>query len=274
MIQAKEYISKGGIDFANEVLQEALGSQKAAEIMEGVQSVIKVTGFRRLREVDPEEILDFIRKEHPQTVALILANLRPEQSAAILAKLPAQKQQDIAYRIATIQKIPPEVIEGIEVALEAQFESTIKGELTIPEGAKIMAELLNSADRAIEKSVLAELGTKDPELATEIKELMFVFEDIVTLSAKDLQRVLLEVKTEDLAIALKGTTDDLKSSVFANVSKRLAAIIQEEMDLLGPVRLQYVEEAQKRIVEAVLDLEDREEIANIGDNKKGGIIVE
>ena len=260
LIQAREYISKGGMDYASEVLEGALGAQRAAETLNKVQNIMHVTGFRRLRQVPATDLLEVVQAEHPQTMALILVNLKPEQSAAILKELPQEVQQDIIYRIATMERISPEMVDRIEAALESRFETTISGELSALEGTKTAAELLNLSDRATEKRVLAELGTKDPDLATEIKNLMFVFEDIVGLDSKAVIRILQEVEGRDIAMSLKVASEEVKSVVFANVSERVATGIQEEMDFLGPVRLGDVEEAQRKVVDVITDLEERGEI--------------
>ncbi|HUU27749.1 MAG TPA: flagellar motor switch protein FliG [archaeon] len=267
MVLAQEYIAQGGIDYARSVLEQALGGPRAAQVLAKVQSALHVSGFKLLKRVDPGQLLNFIMNEHPQTVAVIMAHLDSQQAAAILAELPEQLQNELIYRIATMGKINPEVLNDVEKVLESQLESVLGQDLSQAGGTSAVADILNLADRATERKILDNLVQKDPELATEVKNLMFVFDDILMLDDKSMQRVLKEVDTKDLSMALKGTSDEMKTKVFKNVSERVATLIQEEMDFMGPVRLRDVEEVQQRIVDVVRSLEEDGEIVISG---KGG----
>ncbi|RKY86910.1 flagellar motor switch protein FliG [candidate division KSB1 bacterium] len=264
MIMAQEYISQGGLEYAKQVLEKALGPRKAHEIVSKVESAIHVSGFKLLKEVDPNQLLNFIQHEHPQTISLILANLEPQQTASILADLPPEIKADVAYRIATMGKISPDLLSDIEGVLENQVESVFGQDLSAAGGAKAVAEILNLSSRSTEKTILADLEKRNPELATEIKNLMFVFEDIVLLDDRSVQRVLREVESKDLSLALKVATDEVKDLIFRNMSERAANIIKEELEFMGPVRLKDVEEAQMKIVEVIRNLEEEGEIVISG----------
>jgi len=264
MIMAQEYISQGGLEYAKNVLEKALGPRKAHELVSKVESAIHVSGFKLLKDVDPNQLLNFIQHEHPQTISLILANLDSGQTAAILADLPPEIQADVAYRIATMGKISPDLLNDIEGVLENQVESVFGQDLSAAGGAKAVAEILNLATRSTEKTILADLEKRNPELATEIKNLMFVFEDCVLLDDRSVQRVLREVESKDLSMALKVATDEVKDLIFRNMSERAANIIKEELDFMGPVRLKDVEECQMKIVEVIRTLEEEGEIVISG----------
>jgi flagellar motor switch protein FliG len=267
MVLAQEYIAQGGIEYARNVLEQALGGPRAAQILAKVQSALHVSGFKLLKKVDPAQLLNFIMNEHPQTVAVIMAHLDAQQAASILAELPEQLQNEIVYRIATMGKISPELLNDVEKVLESQLESVLGQDLSQAGGAQSIAEILNLADRATERKILDNLVQKDPELATEVKNLMFVFDDILLLDDKSMQRVLKEIDVKDLSVALKGTSEEMRIKIFNNVSERVSLLIQEEMDFMGPVRLRDVEEIQQRIVDIVRSLEEDGEIVISG---KGG----
>ncbi len=264
MIMAQEYISQGGIDYAKGVLEKALGPRKAHELVAKVESAIHVSGFKLLKDVDANQLLSFIQNEHPQTISLILANLEPDQTAAIISDLPPELQADVAFRIATMGKISPDLLNDIEGVLENQVETVFGQDLSSAGGAKAVAEILNMAGRSTEKTILADLEKRNPELATEIKNLMFTFDDIVLLDDKSVQRVLREVDTKDLTLALKAANDELKDLIFRNMSERASNLLREELDFMGPVRLKDVEEAQMKIVEIVSTLEEDGEIVISG----------
>jgi len=267
MVLAQEYIASGGMDYARSVLEQALGGPRAAQILAKVQGSLHVSGFKLLKKVDPAQLINFIMNEHPQTVAVIMSQLEPEQAASILAELPEQLQNEIVFRVATMGKINPELLNDVEKVLESQLESVLGQDFSSAGGAHTVAEILNLADRATERKILDNLVQKDPELATEVKNLMFVFDDMMLLDDKSLQRVMKEIDVKDLSMALKGTTEELKEKCFNNVSERVATLIQEEMDFMGPVRLRDVEEVQQRIVDVVRSLEEDGEIVISG---KGG----
>ena len=229
-----------------------------------MEAAIHVSGFKLLKDVEPNQLLNFIQHEHPQTISLILANLESDQTAAILSELPPETQTEVAYRIAIMGKISPEMLNDIEGVLEAQVETFFGQEMSAAGGPKSVAEILNQAGRSTEKSVLSDLEKRNPELATEIKNLMFVFEDLVLLDDKSIQRVMREVDTKDLSLALKASTEDVKETVFRNMSERAASMIKEELDFMGPVRLKDVEESQLKIVEVIRSLEEEGEIVISG----------
>jgi flagellar motor switch protein FliG len=264
MIMAQEYISQGGIEYAKVLLEKALGPRKAHEIVSKVESAIHVSGFKLLKEVDPNQLLNFIQHEHPQTISLILANLEPEQTAQIIADLPPEIQSEVAYRIATMGKISPDLLADIESIIESQVETVFGQELSAAGGVKSVAEILNLAGRSTEKTILGDLEKRNPELATEIKNLMFVFEDITLLDDRSIQRVLREVDSKELSLALKVSTDEVKDTIFRNMSERASGLIKEELEFMGPVRLKDVEEAQMKIVEVIRTLEEEGEIVISG----------
>ncbi|MFC1725550.1 flagellar motor switch protein FliG [candidate division KSB1 bacterium] len=260
MIMAQEYISQGGLDYAKNVLEKALGPRKAHEVVSRVESAIHVSGFKLLKEVDPNQLLNFIQHEHPQTISLILANLESEQTSAIISDLPPEIQADVAYRIATMGKISPDLLSDIEGVLENQVETVFGQDLSAAGGAKAVAEILNLASRSVEKAILSDLEKRNPELATEIKNLMFVFEDIVLLDDRSVQRVLREVESKDLGLALKMSTDEVRELIFRNMSERASNLLKEELEYMGPVRVKDVEEAQLKIVEVIRNLEEDGEV--------------
>ncbi len=264
MIMAQEYISQGGIDYAKGVLEKALGPRKAHDIVSKVETAIHVSGFKLLKDVDPNQLLNFIQHEHPQTISLILANLEPQQTASIMADLQPALQADVAFRMATMGKISPDLLNDIESVLESQVETVFGQDLSSAGGAKAVAEILNMASRSTEKTILSDLDIRNPNLATEIKNLMFTFDDVVLLDDRSIQRVLREVDTKDLSLALKVASDDLKESFFRNMSERAANLIREELSFMGPVRLRDVEESQMKVVEVVRSLEEDGEIVISG----------
>ena len=219
-----------------------------------------MTGFRLLQSINPADLLNYLQKEHPQTIALILANMKYGQAAGIISELPTELQGEVAYRLATMGKTSPELLQEIEEALTTQMGGSFGSRMSASGGAKALAEILNSASRGVDTNILETLIQKDPELATEIKNLMFVFEDVATLRDKDIQKILKSVNSKSLAMALKVVSDDLKEMIFNNMSQQAAESLAEEIEYLGPVRLREVEEAQVNIVENVREMENRGEI--------------
>jgi len=264
MIMAQEYISQGGLDYAKGVLEKALGPRKAHEIVAKVESAIHVSGFKLLKDVDPNQLMNFIQHEHPQTISLILANLEPSQTASIVSDLPPDLQADVAFRIATMGKISPDLLNDIESVLETQVETVFGQDLSAAGGAKSVAEILNMASRTTERTILSDLEKRNPDLATEIKNLMFTFDDIVLLDDKSIQRVLREIDSKDLSLSLKIAGEELKDLIFRNMSERAANLIKEELEFMGPVRLKDVEESQMKIVDIVRSLEEDGEIVISG----------
>ncbi|MEW6413033.1 MAG: flagellar motor switch protein FliG [Candidatus Zixiibacteriota bacterium] len=273
VFMARQYISQGGVDFAQQILEKAVGAQKAREIMHRLESSIHSKGFSLLKDIDPKQLTSFLQNEHPQTISLILTQLNPQHAAAVLSELAPELQGEVALRIAMMEKIAPEILKEIEQTLEGHFERTAGGEMSSSGGAKAIAEILNLIDTTAEKNILQSLEAEDADLAAEIKNMMFVFDDLVLLDDRSIQRLLKEIETKDIAVALKATTDEVKKKIFANVSERVAVMIQEEMEFMGPTRLSDVEAAQGRIVEAVRRLEEEGQIIISGRGGKEDIIV-
>ncbi|PKR87056.1 flagellar motor switch protein FliG [Heyndrickxia camelliae] len=257
---AQDYISQGGIGYAKTVLEKALGPEQAATIINRLTSSLQVKPFDFARRAEPSQILNFIQNEHPQTIALILSYLEPEKAGQILSELPQDVQADIARRIAIMDRTSPEIISEVEAILEQKLSSTVTQDYTQTGGIEAVVEVLNGVDRSTEKTILDSLEIQDPELAEEIKKRMFVFEDIVTLDNRSIQRVIREADNEDLLLSLKVSSEEVKDVVFRNMSSRMVETFKEEMEFMGPVRLRDVEEAQSRIVTIIRKLEDSGEI--------------
>jgi flagellar motor switch protein FliG len=257
---AQEYIAEGGISYAKEILEKALGTQKALEVINRLTVSLQVRPFDFVRKADPSQLLNFIQGEHPQTIALILAYLRPNQASAVLSALPQEKQADVARRIATMDRTSPEIIKEVERVLEKKLSSLVTEDYTSAGGIQAIVDILNSVDRGTEKHIIETLEIEDTDLAEEIKKRMFVFDDIITLDSRSIQRFLREVDNNQLALALKGSSEEVQKIIFANMSKRLVEMIKEDMEFMGPVRLRDVEEAQQKIVNIIRKLEDAGEI--------------
>lgn len=260
MAVAQEYITQGGIAYAKDVLEKALGEEEAMEIINRLTSTLQVRPFDFARKAEPAQILNFIQNEHPQTIALILAYLDSEQAGQILSSLPQELQADVAKRIAIMDSTTPEIIQEVENILEKKLSATVTQDFTQAGGIESVVEVLNSVDRSTERTILDALEIQDPELAEEIKKRMFVFEDIVTLDNRSIQRVIRDVENEDLMLALKVASDEVKEVIFSNMSQRMSQTFKEEMEYMGPVRLRDVEEAQTRIVATIRRLEEAGEI--------------
>ena len=257
---AQQYIAEGGIAYAKELLEKALGEEKAKDVIGKLTASLQVRPFEFIRKTDPSQLLNFIQDEHPQTIALILSYLPSGQSAQVMSALPPEKQADVAKRVATMDRTSPDIIKEVENVLERKLASLVNQDYTIVGGVDAIVEILNAVDRGTERHILETLEIEEPELADEIRRKMFVFEDILSLDDKSIQRVLRDVDNNDLAIALKNANEEVQNVIFNNLSKRLAAMIKEDMDYMGPVRLKDVEEAQQKIVNIVRKLEDSSEI--------------
>lgn len=260
LMAAQNFITTGGIDYARELLEKSFGSQKAIEIINRLTSSLQVRPFDFIRRTDPAHLLNFIQQEHPQTIALILAYLEPAKSSAILQNLPPEIQSDVARRIATMDRTTPEVLREVERVLEKKLSTVSNEDYTSAGGVDSIVEILNLVDRTSEKSIIESLEDEDPDLAEEIKKKMFIFEDIVMLSDRDIGKVLREVNTEDLSKALKQVDTEVQDKIFRNISKRAGTMLREEMEYMGPIRIKDVEEAQQKIVSAIRHLEDKGEI--------------
>lgn len=260
LFMAQEYISQGGIEYAREILDRALGPHRAGDIISRLTASLQIRPFDFARRTDPAQLLNFIQNEHPQTIALIMAYLNPEQAGIILSALPPAKQVDVARRLATMDRTPPEVLSEVETLLERKISSFMTSEFTTAGGVESTVEVLNRTDRATERTILEALTDQDPELAEEIKRRMFVFEDITLLDDRSIQQVLREVESKDLALALKTASEEVGNRIYKNMSKRASEMLREDIKFMGPVRLRDVEDAQQRIVNVVRKLEEAGEI--------------
>ncbi|MEW6181654.1 MAG: flagellar motor switch protein FliG [Bacillota bacterium] len=256
----RDHIVHGGVKHARDILEKTVGHGKAEEIIRRLTQTAAIIPFSSLRKTDPKHLLSFIRDEHPQTIALILSYLDPAQSAAIISAMPQEVQSDIAKRVATMERISPEIAHEVQRVLENKMTTVVSVEQTQVGGVESLVNILNMVDRAAEKSILEDLENEDPTLAEEIRKRMFMFEDIVKLDDVSIQRILREVNTKDLAIALRGAVEEVKSRIFKNMSQRAGQMLKEELEYMGPVRLKQVEEAQQKIVKVIRALEENGEI--------------
>ncbi len=257
---AQKYIAEGGIGYAKELLDKALGNEKAQEVISRLTASLQVRPFEFVRKTDPSQLLNFIQDEHPQTIAMILSYLSSAQAAVVLGALPPEKQADVAKRIAMMDRTSPDVIKEVERVLERKLSSLVNQDYTIVGGVDAVVNILNTVDRSTEKHIMESLEIEEPELADEIRKKMFVFEDILLLDDRAIQRVLRDVDNADLGMALKSANEEVQNVIFKNLSKRLAAMIKEDMEFMGPVRMKDVEEAQQKIVSVIRKLEDAGEI--------------
>ncbi len=260
MAMAKTYLSSGGLEYAQNVLEKALGAEKASAIISRLTTSLQVRPFDFLHKTDPSQLLNFIQNEHPQTIALIMAYLDPDQAATILSSLPQERQAEVAKRIAIMDRTSPDVLREVERVLERKLSALVTQDFTDAGGVKAIVEVLNRVDRTTEKGIVDALEVDNPELTDEIKKLMFVFEDIVMIDDRSLQMVLREVDAKDLSLALKATNADVQDKVFKNMSKRAGDMLREEIEFMGPVKIRDVEEAQQRIVGVIRRLEEKGEI--------------
>jgi flagellar motor switch protein FliG len=269
---AQEYISQGGVEYAHELLEKALGANKAMEIINRLQGSLQMTPFDYIKRTDPQQLLNFIQSEHPQTIALILAHLNPEHAATILGALPLEVQVDVATRIAILDRAAPDVVMEIERVLERRISAIFTQEFTAAGGVRSLAEVLNRADRSTEKAIMEKLEESNPTLAEEVKRLMFVFDDLIALDNRTIQQILREVDAKDLALALKGAKEEVKEHLLKNMSNRAKAMIIEDMEVMGPVRLKNAEEAQQKIINVVRQLEEQGEIVVARGGDEGAMV--
>lgn len=257
---AQQYIAEGGINYAKELLEKALGSEKAMDVIGRLTASLQVKPFEFVRKTEPAQLLNFIQDEHPQTIALILSYLSPLQSAMVLSSLSPDRQADVVKRIAMMDRTSPDVIKEVERILESKLSNLVNQDYSIVGGVDAVVDILNTVDRGTEKHIMETLEIEEPEMADEIRKKMFVFEDILLLDDRAIQRVLRDVDNGDLAMALKGANEEVQNVIFNNMSKRLAVMIREDMEFMGPVRMKDVEEAQQKIVSVIRKLEDSAEI--------------
>lgn len=260
MMMARQYVSQGGLEYARQVLEKAWGMRKAEEILKRIEAATEVSAFFLLQTVDDTQLLSFLQEEHPQTAALILANLKPKQAATVISQLSEDLQSEIAFRLATMEKTSPEMVREIENVLREQMGDMFGTDMRSTGGAYAVAEILNNATRAAEKNILDHLRERDPELAVEVANLMFLFEDLVTLSDTSIQKIIKEVDTKVLALSLKATSEELQGKIFDNMSARAGGMLKDEIEFLGPVRVTEVESAQTQILDVIRRLDETGEI--------------
>jgi flagellar motor switch protein FliG len=253
---AQDYIAEGGLEYAREILERAVGDAKALEIINRLSSFVQVAPFEFLRRTDPSQVTNFIQHEHPQTIALILAYMPSEVSSQVLTGLPERLQSEVAMRIAVMDRTAPEVIRQVEEVMERKLASIINQDFTSAGGVRALVDMLNLVDRTTERHILESLDETSPELAEEVRKLMFVFEDILLLDDRSIQQLLKEVEIKDVALALKGTNEDVQEKVYANMSQRAAGMLKEDMAYMGPQRRRVIEEAQQKVVGVVRRLEE------------------
>lgn len=256
MAVANRYVTHGGVEFARALLEKSFGPEHTMQILTRLQSSLQEVPFQFLNRADPGQVVSFIQEEHPQTISLILAHLNPATSAIILSSLPPDVQSDVVRRIAGMERTPPEVVREVERVLERKMAAVFSQGFTFAGGIKEVAEILNSIDRATEKAIMMQLEEKDPELAEEISRLMFTFDDIIYVDDSGIQKVLREIESKDLALALKATSEAVKDKILKNMSERARDMILEEIDFMGPQRLRNVEEAQQKVVAIIRRLEE------------------
>jgi flagellar motor switch protein FliG len=273
LVMAKAYVDRGGLSYARNLLTESLGKEQADQLMAAIEHSVHKEPFSFLHKTESENLLTFIQDEHPQTIALILAHLPPSKASEILVGLSPSKQIAVVGRIANMEQTSPEVIREVEAGLETRLSGIVGTRLARVGGVEHVAEMLNLADRSTEKSILESLEGEDPDLVEQIRRLMFVFEDILLVNDKGIQAVLKEIDNEDLALALKTASDELKEKIFSNMSERAQQLIQEDMEYMGPVRLSDVEGAQQKIVDVVRRLEDAGEIIIAGRGGEKELVV-
>jgi flagellar motor switch protein FliG len=270
--KAQQYIAEGGVMQARNVLEAAYGPARAEEILARIQMAMQVVPFDFLKHADPGQVLSFIQDEHPQTISLILAYMPVESAAGILSRLSPELRTDVAGRIAMMEQTPPEVIKRVEQVLEKKISSVIGQELTQAGGPKALVDLLNRVDRSTERLIIENLSDTSPELADTVRNMMFVFEDVVVLEDKAIQSLLKEVDAKELATALKGVNSNVQEKIFRNMSERAMAMLKEDMEFMGPVRMRVVEEAQQKIVSVIRRLEESGEIVVSRSNEEDMLV--
>jgi flagellar motor switch protein FliG len=255
-VLAEDYIAEGGVDYARNILERSLGSSRADEVIGRLAATIERRPFEFLRRTPPEQIHVFLRNESPQTIALVVANLHTTLAAKVLSLLDADEQAEVARRVAKMAETRPEVVEQVEAVMRQKLSNVIAQEYAAAGGVKSLADILNHSDRSTERNVLDELAKSEAELAEEVRLLLFTFEDVVKLDDRSIQMVLKEVDQKDLAIALRGVNEDVRSRIFSNMSERGAELLKEEIEFQPPQRRRIIEEAQGRIVGVVRRLEE------------------
>ncbi len=258
--EAQKYMVDGGYDYAQAILEQTLGPQKASELMKRLRESSKIKPFTFVRNADAKQLVNMIGQEHPQTIAFILSYLDSDQAAMVLSELPQEIQSDIARRIAVMERTSPQIIKGVESVMKERLSTIFQQDFTAAGGIGAIVDILNNVDRGTEKLILEELEKEDAELVEEIRQQMFIFDDIVNLDDASIQRVVRDLDNNDIAMALKGSGDEVRTRIFKNISKRAGEILQENMEFMGPLRLREVEEAQQRIVAVIRRLDESGEI--------------
>lgn len=261
MVIAREYMLEGGIDYAQQILEKSFGVTKAVEIIEKVKNLTTLRGFDILKKADSTQLVNFLNKEHPQTIALIFAHLSPDQTANALRELPDALRTEVAFRIATLGKIAPQTLKRIEKTVDEMAGLTMNQTVGKIGGAKAIAQILNRASISMSKDILDKIESEDPQVAGEIQRLMFLFDDLINIQDKDLQKILREIDRKDLVLALKTADEKLRNKIFSNMSERASDLLKEELQYMGMVKLKEVESAQSRIIEVVKNLEEAGEIS-------------
>lgn len=261
LMTASSYMIEGGLEYAQVLLEKTYGLEQAREIIEKIRVLTTVRGFNILKKADPQQLANFLNKEHPQTIALILSHLPPDQSAEVLNEFKDELRAETIMRIATLGKVSPQLLQEIELVVDQIGEATLSQNLAQAGGAQLVASILNKSNNANAKAMLESIEEKDFNMSIEIKRLMFLFEDIVLIDDKGIQRILRDVDKKDLALSLKVSDEKIREKIFKNMSERAAAVVREELEFMGPVKLKEVESAQMRIVDVIKDLEDQGEIA-------------
>lgn len=272
IFQASNYLSSGGMNYAKELLEKAYGNEQAKKILDRLLVLMNSNPFQFFNEADPGQLATSFQNENPQLIALIMAYLKPEHSAQVLNFLPADVQAQVALKIADMDTTNPEILSEIEKIVESKFSSVVVQDFSKAGGVESLADILNHADRSTERNVIELLEIQSPQLAEEVRELMFVFEDIVNLEDRAIQRILREVDTKDLAMSLKGTKEDVKEKIFKNMSERAQAMLRDEMEYMGPVRAREVQEIQSKIVGIIRTLEVAGEIVVSRENNEDELI--
>jgi len=267
-----EYVKEGGLDYAKMLLKDSLDSKLADKVVQQIQTQVQKTPFSFLQKAESENLLTFIQDEHPQTIALIISHLAHHKAAEILVGLPQQKQIEVVRRVANMEQTNPDVIKEVEAGLESRLSNLLMQSAEKVGGVETVAEVLNLCDRATEKNIMEGIESEDPDLVESIRRLMFVFEDVLKVNDRGIQSVLKEVDNEELCVALRTASDELKEKIFSNMSARAADLVKEDMEYMGPVRLSDVEAAQQRIVDIVRRLEDAGEIIISGRGEKDVIV--
>lgn len=258
---AQKYVIDGGFDYAKNLLNQALGPQRAKEVIDVLSQIqLRERPFNIARKADTQQLINLLLNEHPQTIALIMCYVQPDKAATILSNFPSQMQVEIAERIGMIASTSPNTIKRIEKVIENKFSNFVENNTEAAGGVHTLVEILNSVGRSTEKNILADLDKRQPELSSEVKSSLFTFDDIITLDKLDVQKVLRFVDNNVLVLALKGTGDDIKEFIFSNLSSRAVENIQEEMQFMGPTRLSAVEEAQQKVVSIIRRLDEEGEI--------------